>query len=699
MLFSSTSWFSISDQVASTREPGTTRETHAADFAHFYPLQSPETAGSLRKACANLLTYIEAPRRRRGERVPVHDLPELEELLAEAAAAAESGRTDKALDAYQRALALSPANPHLHHNVGVLLARRGDVHGAEERLLDAERLSPRSAVSSLALGHVYFGAARVAQAAAAFERALHRAPDSQEAADNLGLTLHALGESVRALPFLAQARSRRPFAEPLFRAQFEALQALGRLDEADREFMQFQAGAEPSAWLAATGLRWARTSVHAEFEAKYVAMAAGWPFTLPDLPWLKKIVGSMQYFDFNREELARLYRSYNALMQQTVGHAASGAQRSPRPAGVLRIGYLSSDFRRHVMGDLMLQIFARHDRGRFEVLAYSLLPETLEDATSAQVRSRCKSFATLSALDDSVAAARIAADGLDVLVDLSSQTPQARPGILLRKPAPVIVAHLGDHGTIGLEQVDFKLTDSIADLPDAAHFQIETPLAMDGCVMPFRRVAPAPADPGMRARLGVPANAVVFGVFAGAIKLSARSLELWRRILVAVPNAYVALSPFTKAELIRCLARFTSASIPPDRIVVVPPSADDAVNRARYRHMDVLLDTLPYTGGDSTVAALDMGVPVVTRAGERQAERMGLSILSHIGVTDTVATSDDDYVAIACRLATESAWRMKLSGRILERIAASGIADFARYTRSLEGALERAVALKRATSR
>ena len=82
-----------------------------------------------------------------------------------------------------------------------------------------------------------------------------------------------------------------------------------------------------------------------------------------------------------------------------------------------------------------------------------------------------------------------------MLVDLSGHTPQARPGILLRKPAPVIVAHLGDHGTIGLEQVDFKLTDAVADLPDAANFQIEAPLAMEGCVMPFRRVAPAPADP------------------------------------------------------------------------------------------------------------------------------------------------------------------------------------------------------------
>jgi predicted O-linked N-acetylglucosamine transferase (SPINDLY family) len=120
-------------------------------------------------------------------------------------------------------------------------------------------------------------------------------------------------------------------------------------------------------------------------------------------------------------------------------------------------------------------------------------------------------------------------------------------------------------------------------------------------------------------------------------------------------------------------------------------SADDALNRARYRHVDVVLDTLPYTGGDSTVAALDMAVPVVTLAGDRQAQRMGLSLLTHLGVTDTIAWSDEEYVALAIRLATDAAWRATISARIAERVTSSGIADLDRYTRDLERALERAI--------
>ncbi len=618
-------------------------------------------------------------------------MSEFDALLTQAAADAAAGHIDEALAAYRRALALAPANAHLHHNVGVLLGRQGDLPGAERHLVEAERLQPASSVSPFALGHLCFRAGRLADAARAFERALRIAPDSLEAASNLGITLWRMGEAARALPIVTRVRAHLPFAEELFRAHFEALQALGRFEEADRAFLQFGAGAAPSAWLAATGLRWARTSVHAELEAKYLPMAVNWQYRLPDLRYLADIMGLIQYFDASRKDVAALYRTYNALMQQSAGSAAMKRPRSAREDRRLRVGYLSSDFRRHVMGDLMLDVFSRHDRRRFEVVAYSLLPEAGEDAWTARFRNCCDSFVVLASLNDAVAAERIADGGLDLLIDLTGHTPQARPGILLHKPAPVIGAHLGDHGAIGLEQVDFKLTDAFADLPDAAEYQIEKPLAMQGCVMPFRRVPPAPMDPAGRERMGIPEGAVVFGAFAAITKLSPRCLALWRRILDAVPNAYLAISPFTNIKRIGTIARLTAVGVPADRIVVIQPSADDAVNRARYQHVDVLLDTMPYTGGDSTVAALDMGVPVVTRAGERQAERMGLSILSHLGVTETVATTDDEYVAIACRLATDAAWRASVSAHICDRIPASGIADFERYTRSLEDAFVRAL--------
>lgn len=493
------------------------------------------------------------------------------------------------------------------------------------------------------------------------------------------------------LPGLALARKRWPRDEPLFRAQFEALDALGEFGAADRAFVEFAATAVPSAWLLATGLRWSRESVQAGYEDWFRQAIVGWRFEPRDLPDLAAIVRVMQYFDFSREELHALYRRYDALMHGAIAHMPrSEAKPMPR-RNRLRVGYLSADFRRHVMGDLMLDVMSRHDRQRFDILAYSLLAEASEDATTTRFRKCCNDFVRLADFDDENAARRIAADGIDILVDLASQTPQARPGIFLFKPAPVIVSHLGDHGCAGMTEVDFKLGDPITDLPDVENHQIERSLRMQGCMMPFRRETPALEMPGERERLGLPPRAIVFGAFAATIKLSPRLLALWRRIFAAVPNGVLALSPFTRRELLLATAKFeTAVGLPRERITVIQPSGDAAANRARYRQVDIVLDTLPYTGGDSTVAALDMGVPVVTRAGKRQAERMGLSILTHLGVTDTVADSDDDYVDIACRLACDATWRQSLSRRIRARVEASGIADMTLYARRLEEALERA---------
>ena len=89
-----------------------------------------------------------------------------------------------------------------------------------------------------------------------------------------------------------------------------------------------------------------------------------------------------------------------------------------------------------------------------------------------------------------------------------------------------------------------------------------------------------------------------------------------------------------------------------------------------------------------------MAVPVVTRVGERAAERMTYSLLAHLGVTDTVAGTDDEYVAIACRLAQDRAWRASIASAIAAKLPRSGLADLDRYARALEAAYERAVALK-----
>ena len=540
---------------------------------------------------------------------------------------------------------------------------------------------------------MHFHTGRYADAQQAFERALALDENSIEALGNLGLTLQRRSQWAAALTHLQRARALAPTDARAWFAMRTSLLLLGRVEEAVDDFLRFEPGAPLSAELVTTGLMFSRFVGDPSYEEKYLPLALEWPYRSDQADLAAVTVARAQYCDLPRTTLLELYHKYDRLQQQNRSRFEPMPLTQRAADGRMRIGYLSADFRAHVMGRLMREVLAAHNPGRVSLYLYSLAPEANEDALTGEFQDLCARFVNLDQRNDHSAARAIAGDQLDVLVDLMGHSSFSRPGILLWKPAPVLITHLGYHGCVGLSQVDFKLTDTVADLPDAASFQIEAPLALDCCVLPARHVGPA-ATVITRGGLGVTESAIVFGAFVSLIKLSPRCLALWRDILLSVPHALLAFSPGKASEQSLYRRRVTGFGIDPGRVIFVSRGEDDAADRARYQLVDIVLDTMPYSGGDTTAAALDMGVPVVTCAGERHAERMSLSLLSHLGVTDTVARSDAEYIEIACRLANDAAWRAEVSAKIADRFGRSGITDMRRYAACLEDAYARALAIK-----
>jgi protein O-GlcNAc transferase len=619
---------------------------------------------------------------------------ELHALLDEAARRAAAGRVDDALAAYAAVLEQTRAIPEVHYNVAALHLSRGALAEARRSLEQALALKPDWPRAQLDLGRIAFRQGRFDEAQRAFARAADLAPTNAHALLFQANALDRLRRWPEALPLLRRARALAPDDEEIWFALRSHLLLFQRQEEAFEDFRAFEPRAKLSARVVAAGLFSARLAPGLEYELKYLPLALDWPYGRNDAPYAGVTLAQAQYFDVPRSKLKELYDRYDRLRQDERGGVADFAPALTHHQGPLRVGYLSADFRDHVMGRLMLDVIARHDPERVSVFAYSIAARELEDTVTDEFRDCCERFVRLDELDHRTAARTIAEDRLDVLVDLMCHSGSSRPGILLYKPAPVIVTHLGSHGGIGLRQIDFKLTDAQLDLPDAARYQIEAPLALDGCVLPVRRVAPAEELPVTREALGIDADAIVFGTFVSLTKLSPRCLRLWRTILERVPRSVLAFSPHQNAARGLFVRRLEGFGIEASRIVFVPWTMREAQDRARYRLVDIVLDTMPYTGGDTTAAALDMGVPVVTRVGERAAERMTYSLLAHLGVTDSVGLTDDAYVDIACHLARDSGLRKSIALAIEAKLPGSGLGDLDRYTRSLETAYERAVALK-----
>ena len=613
-------------------------------------------------------------------------------LVAQADAAARAGRFDAAAALLREAVERAPTQARAWHNLGVVEARRGAPAAAVTAFGEAARLDPRWAEPLYACGHVHFVQGDFAAAAASFEAALDRDPVHLAAHVDLAQARIRQRRYSEAIPLLLRGRTLAPADEAIWWLLRGACLALGRDEDALMDFLAFEPRAPATARLRVSALSAARRLGDATREARALAAALEQPFGPGEAPLVGELLALLQYFDVAPAALLALYDRYDALMRlEITALNEPPLDVAPRRAGDPRmtVGYLSADFRGHVMGELLAPILTAHDRLHHRIMLFSLAPPGHEDDTTARFRAAADAFVDLAALDDAAAARAVAAEGVDVLVDLMGHSAFARPGILARRPARRIVTHLGYHGGVGLASVDAKITDPVADRPDGAGALRERLLMLDVCVLPLRPYA-APLRRYDRATLGLAPDDVVIAAFVPAQKLSPRCLALWRAVLDRVPRARLLVSPPRADDRTALLRRLEGFGIDLARVAVVPYEMRH--RHDRYAVADLALDTVPYTGGDTTAAALAAGLPVVTLVGARHAERMSASVLMHAGLAELVTTTPEAYVALACRLALDPAFRRETQTHVRAALSDPHLTDPRRYVRALERGYARVLA-------
>jgi predicted O-linked N-acetylglucosamine transferase (SPINDLY family) len=603
----------------------------------------------------------------------------------------DDGRTGPAVDLCQDGLATQPNEAALWRGLGLarLAQRRGRL--ARQAFKQAIALDPTDAEThynngvALQLMHQRDAALR------SYQRALALKPDFLAADFNVGVIFREKGHWEAAVKAFEEVLGRDPRHVPSYKALAETLLAARRLEEWFNVFDRFEAACPDALPLAVLALQVCQYRADFAKVEHYLERLQRDEFKstseteLADC--LEELLFLLLYFDFEPESQFGLYKAYDAVAPRVYGRPLQlPTQRRPGP---IRIGYLSGDLRNHVMGKMMWSAIERHDRERFQLFFYAL--SSASDKWTARYRRLSAHFEVIADLTEQEAAQRIAADEIDVLVDLATNTHGAKPGILALRPARVQITHVASAGVVGLSTIDFKLTDACADLPETQRTQLETLLPMDGCVYPYRHIAPKQSHPFQRDRLGLARDTVVIGGFVNPLKLSRRCLNLWREIFDRIPNAVLAVSPLSPEMRAVVGTLLSAASIPHHRVIVLPQGRNDAENQGRYEIIDFALDPMPYGGANSTIEALDMGVPVVTLVGRRHGERSTYSILSNLGVTQTIAGSGSEFVDIAVRLAREPAFMAEVKAAIRAALADSQLTNMDAHTRHLEAAYLRAL--------
>jgi predicted O-linked N-acetylglucosamine transferase (SPINDLY family) len=586
---------------------------------------------------------------------------------------------------YRRAIAAAPDWAPAHANLGALLLFGKRYDEAEAALRRALALAPDDAEAVNSLGLVFQGQGRHEAALEWFRRALETNPRSAGVHSNLGLVLEETGDSEGAIAAYAQALACDPQFYPAYQNLLGILVALGRVDRA-----------YPLACTLLDNPRAAATTLPIVIDV----LGQACDFERRTRAW-RLFEQLRRDGRINRETLAKALFSGNyesSLSEQTLldYHRAWGGSveaglpveaPSPRQAGArLRIGYLSPDFRQHPVGYFIQHILAARDRARFEVYCYSNSPK--HDPLTEFIRSQADRFIPVATLSDEALAQRIRDDRVDILVDLAGHTSGNRLTVLARRPAPVQMTWIGYLNTTGLSRVDYRISDPHAD-PDEGVLGTERLLRLPECFLcfgdfPQSAVEPVPACE----RHGV----VTFASFNNLMKLTAPAVRLWAEILQRVPGSrlvVMALGAGSHTVRTRLGAEFERHGLDPGRLVL-----QESLSRQAYfdfhNEVDIVLDTFPYNGGTVTCGALWMGVPVVTRVGPAHRQRVSYSLLKNIGLDETIAADEAQYVEIAVRLATAPATLAQLRRELPGQVRHSVLCDAPRFARQLEEGYRRA---------
>ena len=353
----------------------------------------------------------------------------------------------------------------------------------------------------------------------------------------------------------------------------------------------------------------------------------------------------------------------------------------------LRIGYVSPDFWTHSVANFVTAPLRHHDRAAFHVSCYSDVLKP--DDTTRKLRALADVWRDVRVMDDRALAERVIADEIDILIDLAGHTADNRLKMFGRRVAPIQMTWVGYPATSGLKQMDYRVSDSMADPPgdDASggtdHLCSEKILRLAGCFLCY-------TPPNGMADIELPINKtppsqVTFGSFNNFSKVTDEMIFLWAAILRRVPNSKLLLKSRQIADSVvqkNLIQVFADQGVSQERLVFKGRVDGRGNHLALYNDMDIALDTFPYNGTTTSCEALLMGVPVITRRGSLHAGRVGASLLNTIGRAEWIAGDDEEYVGIAVSLAAN----LPNKGAVRQDLLRSALTDGTAFTRTLEKA-------------
>jgi len=639
----------------------------------------------------------------------VHTLDGLIELFT-------SGQLEETLTACNAYLNDNPNDPVAHNILGMALLSLNQTDAALIAIRRAVEIKPDYAQGHNNLGNAYKSAGDLAGAEAAYHTALKLMPDLLPARANLGIVQRELGQRDEAAKTLTRAVAMDP-NDPALWSNLAAVEYERRRYEASAEAGRRAVALAPDLAAAQTNLgnalaRLGRTEGSlAAFDAALKA-APGNPHILYDLGKAQSLLGllsqsaetyrkvlstdpshaaaasnlllTLQYLEDTTPQ--EIFEDHRRVARALYPDSARSPSLNPHD-GPIRIGFVSPDLKEHSVTHFLEPLLGALERQRVQITLFSNTDPT--DSVTDRLRGLADGFVDLCGVSTRDAVAKVREQEIDLLIDLAGHSARNRLDVFAARAAPRQATWLGYPNTTGLPQIDYRITDAIADPEGKADaLNTEKLVRLPKGFLCYSGtgtvgVSPLPSVSG---------GPVTFGSFNNIQKLCDRTVALWSRVLMACEGSTLLLKSRNLSDpglRQRVTDRFTDHGIDATRIRFADFTATQAEHLAVYSQIDIGLDPLLYNGTTTTCEALWMGVPVITLCGDRHASRVGASLMAAADLWDFVARDEDEFVLVV-RAFADPRFRSALARRraiLRDQLKASPLCDAEGFARQMEAAV------------
>lgn len=590
----------------------------------------------------------------------------------------EKGQPALAIASFRDAIALKPDYVEAHCDLGIALAEQRQWDDAVASYRQAIALKPDYAIAHCNLAGALIRLGKMEEALACYRQSIKLQPDLAKAHHALAQALRELDRFAEAIESAKTAISLDPTIPEAYDTLGELYRAQGQLDEATECIQQALKlrpdYADAYGSLSLVLMERGQLESAAEMLREALRIKPDFPLAYSNLLFLNQYMADVSPAELFAEHLRYAERFEAPLKADWPTHT-----NLRRPEKRLKIGYVSADFRDHSVAFFIEPVFANHDKSQVELHCY--YNHAAHDSQTNAIAAHADHWVDCVRMSDEELARKIQSDGIDILIDLSGHTAHNRLLAFARKPAPIQVTWIGAAGTTGLSAMDYRISDAYLTPPGLFEaYHSERLVLLPDTGVAYR---PHPDGPPVNALPALSSGRIVLACLNNLVKINRRVLNLWARLLAALPDAQLMLgnvkTPGIRRDL---LQRLAEAGIDQNRVIMQSRLATlDYL--ALHHNIDLALDPFPYGGGTTTMHSLWMGVPVVTLAGAQVVSRCGASALARVGLQDFITYDEEQYLERAINICSDLPALDRLRQSLRNRMSQSNC-DAATITRQLE---------------